>query len=74
MQHIPSTPSTITIKAWDTTVSVEKPTSEVTISEYIEAVYSCLIGIGFNHDTILEGMNDFAEDRMKIYDVDSDNF
>ena len=56
-------PSKIIGEAWDTKVTVEKPTSQVTINEYVDMCFSVLVGLSFAPDAVIEAMQEFIDER-----------
>lgn len=56
-------PTKITITSYDTTVSWEVPYSDIDINKVLDGVVSCLLGITFTKETILNGMKTYLEEN-----------
>jgi len=42
----------------------EVPYNDTTLDDWIHAFVTCMVGITFNEQQILEGMRDYVEDRL----------
>lgn len=56
-------PTKITITSDDITVSWEIPYSDIDINQALDGVVSCLLGITFTKETILNGMKTYLEEN-----------
>lgn len=52
-------PTKIQMSAYDTKVTYELPYSDTNIYEMINGVVTCLYGLGWLKNTIIEGMKEF---------------
>ena len=55
--------SKITMSSYDTTVSWEVDHDDVTTHEMLKGFVSCMIGLTFSKDSVIQAMKDYLEDE-----------
>lgn len=62
--------SKITVENYDYVVSWELPYNDTSIDDFLQGFVSCLVGVTYNENSILEAMYEYAKDRL---DIDKDS-
>jgi len=70
MAAIENNPLSIKMHNYFTTVSWEHDLRDANLETILDGVYTCLVGLGWHRDSILQAMSEYADDRLPRNDED----
>ena len=57
-------PTVLSIEQYGKKVTYELPYSDTTLDELIQGFIGCLVTLTWNENIVLEGLKDYAEERL----------